>query len=287
MGSGGDSRHACLCRRIELRCQPSPPLSINHPQRSAPHSHIACPLQVLAVLAYAHENDVEPFLEPALHLCTALLSDVGGWQAGRHACQGACASLQTDPCKCMDVVRHTGRVTATCHHLSWPSPSPAAPSAGPSESQKVIAALHLLLELAAGPEADTALAAAHCLLRAAHLHPADAAAVLATADNVALLVSLLGPAAPCTVSQQLVGQRQQQLEQQQGQLEQGQQQQHGVNAELAPLLLLVLSAVVEARPELLRDYGGSLRPAVTSCLDAVGDAGLRRRWVALLAGAAP
>jgi hypothetical protein len=116
--------------------------------------------------------------------------------------------------------------------------------------------------------------------------------VLATADNVALLVSLLGPAAPCTVSQQLVGQRQQQLEQQQGQLEQGQleqgqQQQHGVNAELAPLLLLVLSGVVEARPELLRDYGGSLRPAVTSCLDAVGDAGLRRRWVALLAAAAP
>jgi hypothetical protein len=165
-------------------------------------------------------------------------------------------------------------------------PAPAA--AGPSESQKVIAALHLLLELAAGPEADTALAAAHCLLRAAHLHPADAAAVLATADNVALLVSLLGPAAPCTVSQQLVGQRQQQLEQQQGQFEQGQQQQpHGVNAELAPLLLLVLAAVVEARPELLRDYGGSLRPAVTSCLDAVGDAGLRRRWVALLAAAAP
>ena len=165
------------------------------------------------------------------------------------------------------------------------------PAAGPSESQKVIAALHLLLELAAGPEADTALAAAHCLLRAAHLHPADAAAVLATADNVALLVSLLGPAAPCPVSQQLVGQRQQGGQQHQGQQQQQQgqnpQQPHGVNAELAPLLLLVLAAVVEARPELLQDYGGSLRPAVASCLDAVGDAGLRRRWVVLLAAAAP
>jgi hypothetical protein len=34
-------------------------------------------LQVLAVLAYAHENDVEPFLEPALRLTAALLNDVG------------------------------------------------------------------------------------------------------------------------------------------------------------------------------------------------------------------
>ncbi len=38
------------------------------------------------MLAYAHENDVEPFLEPALHLLSSLLNDVGtlGW-AGRGA----------------------------------------------------------------------------------------------------------------------------------------------------------------------------------------------------------
>lgn len=33
--------------------------------------------QVLAVLGYAAENDVESFLEPALHLTSALLADVG------------------------------------------------------------------------------------------------------------------------------------------------------------------------------------------------------------------
>ena len=38
--------------------------------------------QVLAVLAYAHENDVEPFLEPALHLCTSLMADVGELTSG-------------------------------------------------------------------------------------------------------------------------------------------------------------------------------------------------------------
>lgn len=33
------------------------------------------------MLAYAHDNDVEPFLEPALHLCTSLMADVGErWQ---------------------------------------------------------------------------------------------------------------------------------------------------------------------------------------------------------------
>jgi hypothetical protein len=62
----------------------SPESSFHQPPRTSfdPHSHIAWPPQVLAVLAYAHENDVEPFLEPALHLCNALLSDVGEWQLG-------------------------------------------------------------------------------------------------------------------------------------------------------------------------------------------------------------
>ena len=57
------------------------------------------------------------------------------------------------------------------------------------------------------------------------------------------------------------------------------------NADLAPLLLLVLAQVAEARPQLLRQYGASLRPAVAACLDAVGDPGLRRRWSPLLAQA--
>jgi len=41
-----------------------------------------CAPQVLAVLGYAHENDVEPFLEPALHLLTSLLNDVGECEVG-------------------------------------------------------------------------------------------------------------------------------------------------------------------------------------------------------------
>ncbi|PSC68021.1 serine threonine-kinase ULK4 isoform B [Micractinium conductrix] len=116
--------------------------------------------RVLAVLAYAHENDVEPFLEPAAHLLAALLNDVG-----------------------------------------------------PSESQKAVGALPLLLELAGGAESEVAVAAAHGALKLLHLHPGDTA---------------------------------------------------------------------EARPALLRDHGDVLRPAVSACLEAIGDPGLRRRWAPLL-----
>ncbi|PRW59606.1 kinase [Chlorella sorokiniana] len=194
--------------------------------------------RVLAVLAYAHDNDVEPFLEPALHLCTSLMADVG-----------------------------------------------------PSESQKVIAALHLLLELAGSLDPDTALAAAHCLLKAAHLHPADAAAVMAAPESMALVVGLLDQAAAVSSGAASGGER-------------GQQPQHGqpppepgeggeqpppltFHPDCAPLLLLVLAAVVEARPELLHHYGASLRPAVAACLAAVGDPGLKRRWAGLLARTSP
>jgi hypothetical protein len=52
-------------------------------------------MQMLAVLAYAHENDVEPFLEPALRLCASLLNDVG-------ACDTTCflACLPAQQCAC-------------------------------------------------------------------------------------------------------------------------------------------------------------------------------------------
>ncbi|EFN50874.1 hypothetical protein CHLNCDRAFT_141669 [Chlorella variabilis] len=195
--------------------------------------------RVLAVLAYAHENDVEPFLEPALRLCASLMNDVG-----------------------------------------------------PSESQKVIASLHVLLELAAGPDPDAALSAAHCLLKAAHLHPGDAAAVLATGDNVALLIELMGPrgaagsgAAAAAAGGAGGGSGGGGGEQQEGwpQQQQPPPQLAAFQADLAPLLLLVLAAVVEARPGLLREHGAALRPAVTACLQAVGDAGLKRRWARLLA----
>ncbi|KAL4419367.1 hypothetical protein ABPG75_005869, partial [Micractinium tetrahymenae] len=165
--------------------------------------------RVLAVLAYAHANDVEPFLEPALHLLASLLNDVG-----------------------------------------------------PSESQKAVGALPLLLELAGALHPDTALAAAHCLLKLVHLHAGDAAAVLAVPDSLALLGPLLDPAA--AAERAAVGEG------------------PGFNADLAPLLLLALAAAAEARPGLLQEQGGALRSAVGACLEAVRDPGLARRWGKLL-----
>ena len=144
---------------------------------------------------------------------------------------------------------------------------------GPAETLKVIAALPLLLELAASAQPDTALAAAHCLLKAAHLHHADAAAVLAAPESMALLTSLLDPSAAGAAGG----------EQPPAPLEQAPRGEPVFNTDRAPLLLLVLASVVECRPELLRQYGSTLRPAVSACLAAVGDPGLKRRWAKLLA----
>ena len=144
-----------------------------------------------------------------------------------------------------------------------------------------------MLELAATAEPETAQVAAHCLLKAAHLHPGDAAAVLAAPENIALLVSLLDPTPAGGAAAGSQGQQQQrgQPEAQQ-QLEQlAQQARPAFSPELAPLLLLVLASVVEARPELLHQHGPSLRHAVGACLAAVGDPGLKRRWSPLLAKA--
>lgn len=137
--------------------------------------------------------------------------------------------------------------------------------------------LPLLLELASSAQHDTALAAAHCLLKAAHLHPGDAAAVLAEPESVACLVSLLDPAASGSTAAAAAASAFAEEPQQMAA--------PAFNADTAPLLLLVLAQLAAARPELLREYGASLRPAVAACLDAVGDPGLRRRWAPLLAQA--
>lgn len=160
--------------------------------------------------------------------------------------------------------------------LALPPLSPA----GPEETQKVIACLHLLLELAGSPDQETALAAGHCLLKACHLHPGDAAAVLADPRSIALLASLLdpvgAPAKGASLGRHAAGGTAG-LPQPPG------QQAAGFNADHSPLLLLVLAQVVEARPQLLQQYGASLRPAVAACLAAVRDPGLQRRWSKLLA----
>lgn len=297
-------------------------------------------MQVLAVLAYAHENDVEPFLEPALRLCASLMNDVGGcllllpplcvwwvcwggeagcaprsttvsgWMVGGAAAAGGGGGvcffcmLRVQWCrveKPLDKLPipapprpHSGTAPCRAHpHCLCARRAPRLlRHAGPSESQKVIASLHVLLELAAGPDPDAALSAAHCLLKAAHLHPGDAAAVLATGDNVALLIELMGPrgaagsgAAAAAAGGAGGGSGGGGGEQQEGwpQQQQPPPQLAAFQADLAPLLLLVLAAVVEARPGLLREHGAALRPAVTACLQAVGDAGLKRRWARLLA----
>lgn len=120
----------------------------------------------------------------------------------------------------------------------------------------------LLLELAGAPLPDTALAAAHCLLKLVHLHTGETAAVLAVPEHLALLCMLLDPAAAAERAAAGEG--------------------PGFNTDLAPLLLLALAAAAEARPGLLREQGGMLRPAVGACLEAVRDPGLTRRWGKLL-----
>jgi hypothetical protein len=112
--------------------------------------------------------------------------------------------------------------------------------------------------------------------------------VLAAEANMQLLVELLDPrgggsgaaaaaAGGALSALQLGG------EQLADQQQQQQRQQAAFHADLAPLLLLVLAAVVDARPGLLRERSALLRPAVAACLAAVGDPGLKRRWARLLA----
>lgn len=147
----------------------------------------------------------------------------------------------------------------------------------------MVGELHLMLELAATAEPETAQVAAHCLLKAAHLHPGDAAAVLAAPENIALLVCLLDPTPAGGAAAGSQGQQQQERGQPEAQQQLAQQARPAFSPELAPLLLLVLASVVEARPELLHQHGPSLRHAVGACLAAVGDPGLKRRWSPLLA----
>lgn len=134
--------------------------------------------------------------------------------------------------------------------------------AGPSESQKAVGAVPLLLELTGSPLPDTTLAAAHCLLKLTHLHASDAAAVLAVPGHLALLCALLDPEAAAERAAAGEG--------------------PGFNADLAPLLLLAAAAAAEAQPGLLREEGGVLRSAVGACLAAARDPGLARRWGKLL-----
>lgn len=145
----------------------------------------------------------------------------------------------------------------------------------------------LLLELASSAEPETALAAAHSLLKVSHLHAAAAAAELASPDTAALLVSLLEAGA--TAPPQGSAERRSPERRQRPQAD-SQQVQHPARptfpTDIAPLLLLATAAVVEARPDLLRQHGAALRPAVAACLAAVGDPGLKRRWAGLLARAA-
>lgn len=270
---------------LVLSCMPSP-----------------CPapppaLQVLAVLAYAHDNDVEPFLEPALHLCTSLLADVGACacgatELGNGRCLSGTAAAPT-PRACpstawCSMALNGSTVFVHVSQLACTLPASSS-SPGPAETQKVIAALHLLLELAGSPDLDIALAAAHCLLKAAHLHPADAAAVLAAPESMALLVGLLDQAAVDGSGAGSGGSGSEGRLALHGQQppepgEPGEQlPQPAFHPDCAPLLLLVLAAVVDARPELLHQYGSGLRPAVAACLAAVGDPGLKRRWAGLLA----
>jgi len=144
--------------------------------------------------------------------------------------------------------------------------------AGPQESQKAVGALPLLLELAGCPLPEAALAAAHCLLKLALLHPVDAASVLATPECVGLLTTLLDPAAAAAAAAEHQA------------LGSGSNGGGGFHPELAPLVLLALAAAVEARPALLQDHGSQLRPALAACLEAVPDPGLKRRWAKLLCG---
>ena len=147
-------------------------------------------------------------------------------------------------------------------------------AADAAESQQAVAALPLFLDIATQQpvDSDVALAAAHCLLKAAHLHPGDAAAVLlATPDAALQLACLLDPAGGAAVAAgQLPLPHEQQL------------QREALHTDVAPLLLVVLASLVERRPQLLA-AAGVLRPALQACLAAVGDPGLARRWSALLA----
>lgn len=204
------------------------------------------------MLAYAHENDVEPFLEPAAHLLAALLNDVGAWQPDGSGAQGR-VGRQVD--------WHLACATLFVVKISLPPTRFFVPS-GPSESQKAVGALPLLLELAGGAESEVAVAAAHGALKLLHLHPGDTAGVLGSRECASLMVPLLDPAAAAAQQVSIGG--------------------PGWNADVAPLMLLVLAGAAEARPALLRDHGDVLRPAVSACLEAIGDPGLRRRWAPLL-----
>lgn len=130
-----------------------------------------------------------------------------------------------------------------------------------------MSSFHLLLELASSPDGEVALAAAHCLLKAAHLHPAQAASVLAEEANIELLACLMAPQRKDASND--AGRR-------------TEQQATTCHADLAPLLLLMLAAAAEAQPALLHEQGTALRPVVHACLAAVGDPGLKRRWARLL-----
>lgn len=140
-------------------------------------------------------------------------------------------------------------------------------SAGQEQSIKALSTVHLLLELASSPDGEVALAAAHCLLKVTHLHPAQAAAVLAEEANVQLLAGLLAQQCsdPCGDARRPT-----------------ERQASACYADLAPLLLLLLAAAAEAQPALLHERGDVLRPVVFACLAAVGDPGLKRRWAHLL-----
>lgn len=121
---------------------------------------------------------MDPFLEPSLELCLALLEVFSrrptgrqGWSCSEHKC---CESSVSP---------------------AQPATPPECCSAGASETGKLLPALPLLLDLCLHADAGVAAASAACIAGVSQLHPEDAAAILAQ-DNVslpALLAATLQP----------------------------------------------------------------------------------------------
>ena len=123
-------RSTC-CRRAlaaaPLSAQPiSPPASRPRDTRPIPPCR-----QVLAVLGYAAENDVEPFLEPALHLVGALLADGGACTAGGGWCEaarGGSGSACLAAWSCVTRACAAALLAAPSHCVPLnPQPAPARP----------------------------------------------------------------------------------------------------------------------------------------------------------------
>lgn len=165
--------------------------------------------QVLAVLSYAHEAGVDPFLEPSLELCMVLLEvfsrqATGGAPAGctfQLSLRGSTGSFErrhmATAIRELAVLgkRNWSHRLKSPHH--WP-PSlaltpPGSIAPGAEETSKFLPALPLLLELCAHSDPSVAAAAAACLAGVAQLHPEDAAAILAADNGFALMAGVLQP----------------------------------------------------------------------------------------------